>query len=177
MTTAIKYLKWLDQHIEFWLSSLLYAYLAGIIVVEVVRRYALDAASTWAEETAVYAFIWMSYLAAAKGVRSRSHLAVGTLRDRMPRIGQFCAYVVSDLCFFALAAIIVYYSLSPLWANLNYDQRMPGADLPMAIATAAVPIGWTLIALRVVQRFADLMKRFGEGRPLVDPVNLGEVKD
>ena len=52
--------------------------LAGIIVVEVFRRYGLDAASTWGEETAIYAFIWLSYIAAAKGVRSRRHLAVDT---------------------------------------------------------------------------------------------------
>ena len=95
MRTSVKCLKWLDQRLEFWLGFLLYAYLAGIIVIEVFRRYVLSAASTWGEETAIYAFIWMSYVAAAKGVRSRSHLAVDTLRDRMPRIGKFCAYVIS----------------------------------------------------------------------------------
>lgn len=177
MTTAVRCLKWLDQHIEFWLSSALYAYLAGIIVVEVFRRYVLDAASTWGEETAVYAFIWMSYIAAAKSVRTRSHLSIGALRDRMPRVGQFCAYLVSDVCFFALAVIVVYYSLPPVWANLEYDHRMLGTDLPMAIATAAVPIGWMLIAVRVVQRFVSLVRRFGEGKPLADPINLGEVRD
>ena len=177
MRTSVKCLKWLDQRLKFWLGFLLYAYLAGIIVIEVFRRYVLSAASTWGEETAIYAFIWMSYVAAAKGVRSRSHLAVDTLRDRMPRIGKFCAYVISDLCFFALAAIIVYYSLFPLLGNLKYDQRMLGADLPIAIATAAVPIGWILIAVRVVQRFVNLVKRFSEGKPLVDSVGLGEVKD
>jgi TRAP-type C4-dicarboxylate transport system permease small subunit len=177
MRTLVKCLKWLDQHIEFWLGFLLYAYLAGIIVIEVFRRYLLHAASTWGEETAIYAFIWMSYVAAAKGVRSRHHLAVDTLRDRMPRTGKFCTYVLSDLCFFALAALIVYYSLSPLLDNLKYDQRMQGADLPIAIATAAVPIGWILIAVRVVQRFVDLVKRFAEGKPLADSVGLGEVKD
>ena len=117
MRTVVKCLNWLDQHIEFWLGFFLYAYLAGIIVVEVFRRYVLNAASTWGEETAIYAFIWLSYIAAAKGVRSRRHLAVDTLRDRMPRIGQFCAYVLSDLCFFTLAAIVVYYSLSPYLAQ------------------------------------------------------------
>jgi TRAP-type C4-dicarboxylate transport system permease small subunit len=177
MTTAIKCVKWLDQRLEFWLGFLLYVYLAGIIVIEVFRRYVLNAASTWGEETAIYAFIWMSYIAAAKGVRTRRHLAVDALRDRMPRASRFWAYVVSDLCFFVLATTIVYYSLSPLWANFKYDQRMPGADLPIAFATAAVPIGWTLIAVRVVQRFVDLVKRFAEGKPLVDPVGPGEVKE
>lgn len=177
MTTAIKCLRWLDQHIEFWLSFALYTYLAGIIVVEVFRRYFLHAASTWGEETAIYAFIWMSYIAAARGVRSRSHLGISALRDRMPRVGQFCAYVVSDVCFFALAVIVVYYSLTPFWTNLEYGQRMLGADLPMAIATAAVPVAWSLIAVRVVQRFVALVRRFGEGRPLVDPVEPGVVRD
>jgi TRAP-type C4-dicarboxylate transport system permease small subunit len=175
MRTAVKCLNWLDQRLEFWLGFFLYAYLAGIIVVEVFRRYVLNAASTWGEETAIYVFIWLSYIAAAKGVRSRRHLAVDTLRDRMPRIGQFCAYVLSDLCFFTLAAIVVYYSLSPIGLNIKYDQRMPGADIPMAFATAAVSFGWSLIAIRVVQRFVDLVKRFSAGKPLVDPVALGEV--
>jgi len=29
----------------------------------------------------------------------------------------------------------------------------------------------------VVQRFVNLVKRFSEGKPLVDSVGLGEVKD
>lgn|SRR5262245_9223990 len=175
MRTAVKCLNLLDQRLEFWLGFFLYAYLAGIIVVEVFRRYVLDAASSWGEETAIYAFIWTSYIAAAKGVRSRRHLAIDAVRDRMPRIGQFCAYVLNDLCFFTLAAIVVYYSLSPIWLNIKYDQRMQGADIPMALATAAVPFGWSLIAIRVVQRFVDLVKRFKAGKPLVDAAPLGEV--
>jgi C4-dicarboxylate transporter, DctQ subunit len=175
MRTAVRCLNWLDQRLEFWLGFLLYVYLAGIIVVEVFRRYVLDAASAWGEETAIYAFIWTSYIAAAKGVRSRRHLAVDTLRDRMSRTGQFCSYLLSDVCFFALAAIIVYYSLSPISANIKYDQRMLGADIPIAFATAAVPLCWSLIAIRVVQRFVDLVGRFRAGKPLVDPIVLDEA--
>jgi len=62
-----------------------------IIGVEVFRRYVLGASSTWGEETAIYAFVWMTYIAAAHRVRGRKHLSVELLRNKMNRTQKFCA--------------------------------------------------------------------------------------
>ena len=148
--------------------------MAGVIVVEVCRRYFFGASSSWGEETAIYAFIWMTYLAAARGVRGRKHLSVEALRYRMTRTQKYYTFVLSDVCFFVLSMVIVYYSILPVMENIRYGHMMFGIDLPLALATSAVTAGWILIAIRVVQRFFDTLKRFRHGLPLVDDLSLVE---
>jgi len=163
-----KLVKWLDENIEYWLCFIFYSYMAGVIVVEVCRRYFFDASSSWGEETAIYAFIWMTYIAAARGVRGRKHLSVEALRHRMNRTQKYCTFVLSDVCFFILAVVIIYYSIFPVLENIQYEHVMFGVDLPLALATSAVTAGWLLIAIRVVQRFLETLQRFRHGLPLVD---------
>ena len=163
-----KVVKWLDENIEYWLCLGFYSYMAGIIVIEVCRRYFFGASSSWGEETAIYAFIWMTYIAAAKGVRGRKHLSVEALRHRMTRTQKYCTFVLSDVCFFILSLVIIYYSILPVIENIQYEHMMFGVDIPLAFATSAVTAGWILIAIRVVQRFLDTLNRFRHGLPLVE---------
>lgn len=160
--------RWLDSKIEFWLVFLFYTYMTVIIIVEVFRRYVLGASSTWGEETAIYAFIWMTYIAAAHRIKGRKHLSVEMLRNRMNRNQRFWAFVLSDLCFFVLAVAVIYYSIAFVRTNIEYGQNMLGVDLPMALASVAVPIGWALIAIRVIQRFLLTLRRYKGGQPLVE---------
>lgn len=156
----MRVLAWLDQRLEYTLSFLFYSYLASIIFIEVVRRYVFNASSSWGEETAVYAFIWMTYIAAARGVKQRSHLSVSILVDRLGRRGKFASMLLSDVCFFALAVVVFYYSLILIPQSIEFNQTMRGLNLPIALATAGVPIGWFLIAVRVVQRSVVTVKAY-----------------
>ncbi len=168
MAEIRKLVKWLDENIEYWFCFIFYSYMAAIIVVEVCRRYFFDASSSWGEETAIYAFIWMTYLAAARGVRGRKHLSVEVLRHQMTRTQKYYAFVLSDVCFFILSLVIVYYSILPVIENIQYGHTMFGVDLPLALATSAVTVGWILIAIRVVQRFIVTLQRFRLGQPLIE---------
>lgn len=156
----MKIIRWLDNNLENYLTFLFYLYLVLIVFVEVFRRYVLGDSSMWGEETARYAFVWMTYIAAAKGVKTRSHLAIDSLITLGGRKLKLTSYILSDICFFILAVVIMYYSMFPVLMNIEFDMAMTGSSLPMAIATIAVPVGWTLIAVRVVQRFLKTIRNY-----------------
>lgn len=144
--------KWFDERLEYTLSFLFYSYMTSIIFIEVIRRYFLNSSSSWGEETAVYAFIWMAYIAAARGVKDRSHLSVDILVSHLRGRSKLAVNILSDLCFFSLAVVIFYYSLLSVQRSIEFGQTMRGIDLPIALALVAVPSGWLLIMVRVVQR-------------------------
>ncbi|WNK01650.1 TRAP transporter small permease [Thalassospiraceae bacterium LMO-JJ14] len=154
---------WLDEKIEYVVNSMFYGYLASIVVIEVFRRYVLSDASSWGEETAIYAFIWMTYIGAARGVRNRSHLTIDILRRHFNRVGQFCLHMLSDICFLVLAVVIVFTSIKAVDGVMQFGQTFQGADVPMWLAMIGVPIGWTLIAIRVVQRSVHAIGVFRSG--------------
>lgn len=162
----VRAMRWLDQHVEYWLSFFFYSFLTLIIVIEVFRRYALNSSSIFGEEFARYAFIWLAYVATSRGVRNRTHLSIDMLRDRFGRSGKFVLYLFSDVCFLTLAVVVVYTSAQFVIGGIRFDQRFTGSDLPLWLATSAVPVGWSLVCLRVVQRSVALVRTYRSGAPL-----------
>lgn len=158
---------WLDKNVEFWLNFLFYVYLSSILVVEVIARFVFDHSLTWSVETAIYAFIWLTYLSMAEMTRGRDHLAFTMIRDRLNRHGQFVCLVISDIALATVAITIVVYILQPIGDSVAFNQKMSGSDLPLWLALIAIPVGWAMVLLRVAQRFIDLLKNYRRGHPLI----------
>lgn len=163
----LRVIRWLDEYLEYTLSFLFYVYLTGIIFVEVIRRYVFNDSSSYGEETAIYAFIWMTYIAAAKGVKERSHLSVSILVDNLGRRGKFITSMLSDVCFLVLAGVVFYYSLVAVSQSVEFDQTMRGLNAPMWLAIIGVPFGWFLIMVRVVQRSFKMIRNYSTGRDIL----------
>jgi TRAP-type C4-dicarboxylate transport system permease small subunit len=142
----------IDLYLEDTLSVILYAYIVVAIFAEVISRYVLQTSILWSNETAIYAFIWLSYLSMAAMAKTRSHLAVTFIRDALPRILQLVLLLVSDALLLILATVVVIFIRQPLVDAFDFEQQMIGLNLPFWIALAAVPVGWTLVALRTLQR-------------------------
>ena len=162
-----KAIDWIDRNVEYVLNVLFYAYIIVIIFSEVVARYVLRSSIVWAEETGIYAFIWLSYLSTARLVRGRKHLGFTLFRDMMPRGWQLVCLLISDLCLAIVAVVVVAYMWRPLADSIAFNQTMQGANLPIWIATAAVPIGWLVVLVRVGQRAWDAIRNYRRGVPLI----------
>lgn len=161
------YIKLVDEYLEDALGAILYVYIIGVIFAEVIGRYLFKSSILSAYETAIYAFIWLSYLSMAAMARNRSHLAVTVLRDMMPRSVQLVLLLMSDVLLIVLASVVVVFIRQPFADVLDFEQMMVGIDLPFWIALLSVPIGWSLVALRTVQRAIATIGDFRHGRPLV----------
>lgn len=158
---------WLDEYVEFYINFFLYALLTVIIVVEVFRRYMLDSATSYGEEVARYAFIWLAYFAAARGVKSRSHLSIDLLRDMCSRDVKFALFMLSDLCFLLLSIIVIWTGSRFVMTTIEFEQNFTGINLPLWLAVGAIPVGWSMIAIRVVQRSIKTIRAYRRGEPMV----------
>lgn len=159
-----------DQYLEDALGAILYIYIIAVIFAEVIGRYLFKTSILSAYETAIYAFIWLSYLSMAAMARNRSHLAVTVLRDMLPRGAQLALLLLSDLLLIVLASIVVVFIRQPFADVVDFEQKMVGIDLPFWIALLSVPVGWGLVALRTVQRAMTTIGDYRHGRPLTPPV-------
>jgi TRAP-type C4-dicarboxylate transport system permease small subunit len=159
-------LQWIDSRLEHWLMSLFYIYLCLILVIEVALR-ALGSSIIWAVETSLYAFIWLTYVSAAQLARDRQHLCFTLVRNSLGRRGQFACLALSDLSLALVCVVIAGYMWKPLTDTIRFDLQMTGIDLPLWLAMVAVPFGWLLVLVRVVQRFWRSWDDFRNGRPLL----------
>ena len=160
-------LSWLDKKIEFWLTYVFYMYLFLVLTAEVVCRFVFDHSFTWSVETSLYAFIWLTYLSVADMARNREHLAFTMVRDWLNRHGQFVCLAVSDIALAAVSVTIIFYIWEPFRQSVAFKQEMTGIDFPIWPALIAVPVGWALVLVRVVQRFLLLVENYRKGKPLI----------
>ena len=134
---------------------LTYSYFCLIILIEVIRRYAFGDSSAWGEMTARYAFVYMTYAAAAEGIRQKKHIRVDLIDKIIKPKSLTLLNVYYDILVTIVAILVIYYSLKLINVQLTFGIVMTAADINMAFAQAALPLGWTLILIRITQNWLD----------------------
>ena len=134
---------------------LTYSYFCLIILVEVIRRYAFGDSSAWGEMTARYAFVYMTYAAAAEGIRQKKHIRVDLIDKIIKPKSLTLLNVYYDILVTIVAILVIYYSLKLINVQLTFGIVMTAADINMAFAQAALPLGWALVLIRITQNWLD----------------------
>ena len=134
---------------------LTYSYFCLIILIEVIRRYAFGDSSAWGEMTARYAFVYMTYAAAAEGIRQKKHIRVDLIDKIIKPKSLTLLNIYYDILVTIVAILVIYYSLKLINVQLTFGIVMTAADINMAFAQAALPLGWALMLIRITQNWLD----------------------
>ena len=134
---------------------LTYSYFCLIILIEVIRRYAFGDSSAWGEMTARYAFVYMTYAAAAEGIRQKKHIRVDLIDKIIKPKSLTLLNIYYDILVTIVAILVIYYSLKLIDVQLTFGIVMTAADINMAFAQAALPLGWALMLIRIMQNWLD----------------------
>lgn len=162
----------IDRTAERWLLLTFYALIILTIAIEVFRRFVLNYSSSWGEELARFSFIYLAWLAAAAAVRDRAHIRIDVLVNlggpRMKRL----AWWLADIATLVLAVWALWLSIYPILTSINFGSITPGLRVSQAIFLAAVPLGFMLVVLRVVQSMLADIRRMRRGEPVFDGQKL-----
>ncbi|MBB3190514.1 TRAP transporter small permease [Halomonas cerina] len=158
----------IDRKSERWLLLTFYALIILTVAIEVIRRFVLDYSSVWGEELARYAFIYLAWIAAAAAVRDRAHIRIDVLVNLGgPRIKRL-AWWLSDIATLVLAVWALWLSVSPVLTSLEFGSVTPGLRVSQAVFLMAIPIGFLLVASRVLQTMLADIRRMRRGEPPFD---------
>ena len=165
-TTARNALRWLDQNLEKTILVSAFAVCAGIVAVEVVRRYVFKLQAPWSTTIPSYLFLWLTWIGAAYCVRIRTHLCFGEVRDRLPPFWQFVLIQSDYVLYLVFGLVVIYWSYDLAALHYNIESIVPGTDdVPSWIFYSATPLGWGLLLFRVAQNVIDDVRDFRAGKP------------
>ncbi len=169
-------LRWLDENIEKAIILVNYIAMAGIIFVEVIRRFLFSEQAAWSSTVPIYLFLWVTWIGCTYNVKIRSHLRFDELRVRMPYGLQFACLMMDAVLWIVFAGIVIYFSVEQV--SLSYDNFaiVQGTDDVMQWwFYTATPIAWGLLIIRVLQNVADDYGLYRKGEPFKIQVGmLGE---
>ena len=158
---------WLDKNVEKFVLVIAYAVCAGIVAVEVFRRYVLKEQAPWSTFVPSYLFLWLTWLGASYCVKLRAHLVFNEIRDRLSRNWQYFLMQLDYFLFLVFGSIVIYWSFDLVQLHFEMDSIVPGTDDAMSWwFYSATPVGWTLLLIRVIQNIVIDYKDFTSGAPI-----------
>jgi TRAP-type C4-dicarboxylate transport system permease small subunit len=156
----------LERDGERWLLLSLYAFIVMVIFIEVVRRFGLAYSSIWGEEAARYAFVYLVWIGAAAAVRERAHIRIDVITHYLPPRGVALVYLFGDLATLVLAGFAIWWSIEPVITSWTFGSVTDGLRILKVWFLIAVPFGFTLVALRLIQSIVRDLGDLRSGRPV-----------
>ncbi|MBH53046.1 MAG: TRAP transporter permease DctQ [Opitutaceae bacterium] len=157
-----------DQDGERWLVLPLYTLVVLTVFLEIFRRFFLSYSSIWAEEVARYAFIYIAWIGAAAAIKERAHIRIDFLLPLLSMRWRTVVCVFGDIATLVLAVLALNWSIEPVITSIEFGSVTHGLRVSQAWFLMAVPLGFTLIILRLLQSMKRDIADLRAGRPVFD---------
>ncbi|NCQ24455.1 MAG: TRAP transporter permease DctQ [Rhodobacteraceae bacterium CG17_big_fil_post_rev_8_21_14_2_50_63_15] len=156
----------LDRNLERWALLIFYMMLVVTMAVEVIRREVFAYSSVWGEEIVRYAFIYLAWIGAAAAVRERAHIRIDVIMHYVGPRTKAALYIFGDLMMAAVALIALYWSWETVLVSAKFGSVSAGLRVSMVWFLLAVPVGFGLMLLRLVQSFLRDLRALRDGTPV-----------
>ncbi len=165
-------LKALNKNAERWALLVFYTLLVVTMAVEVIRREVFSYSSIWGEEIVRYSFIYLAWIGAAAAVRERGHIRIDVIFNYVsPRIKSLL-YIFGDLVMLAIAVLAFWWSFETVSVSWKFGSVSHGLRVSMVWFLMAVPLGFGLMLLRLVQSLIRDVADLRSGRPVYEGERL-----
>lgn len=163
-----KIIKEIDKNGERYLLLPLYTMIVVTISMEVVRRALLSYSSIWAEEIARYAFIYVAWIGASSAIKERAHIRIDVLLPLFSTRIRGFIFLFGDIITLILAILAIYWSMEPVINSIHFGSVTHGLRISQAWFLAAVPLGFAMMVVRLLQSMRRDIKDLREGRPVFE---------
>ena len=170
-SAALRVLLFLDGPLVKWFVIFFYGYFFAIILAEVMMRHFFNHSTSWGEMTARYSFVYFAYVAAAEAFRYDEHIRIDYVPNLLGRFGREILETYIDILCIAISVCVIWYSIVVMDVQLMANIRMHALPINMAFAEAALPIGWSLMIIRILQR---MRRRFFPSDEAIETSGVGQ---
>lgn len=164
----MEFVRQIDRNAERWALLVFYVMLVVTMAVEVLRREIFAYSSIWGEEIVRYAFIYLAWIGAAVAVKDRAHIRIDVLMHYVPPRAKALLYIFGDLVMLAVAAIALYWSMETVHVSAKFGSVSHGLRVSMVWFLLAVPVGFGLMILRLIQSLLRDLRALRDGKPVYE---------
>ena len=164
----MKLLRQLNKHAERYALLFFYSVLVASMALEVLRREILSFSSVWGEEVVRYSFIYLVWIGAAAAVKERAHIRIDVLYKFVtPRV-RTLLYIFADLIMVAMAIMALIWAIEPVTRSIDRGSVLEALQISRAWALTAVPLGFTLVIIRLFQSIYNDLVGLVNGTPVFE---------
>lgn len=162
------FLRLLDRNAEKWALLVFYSMLVITMAVEVLRREVFSYSSIWGEEIVRYSFIYLAWIGAAAAVKERAHIRIDVLMHYLtPRL-KALLYIFGDFIMLAVAIGALVWSFETVMVSWEFGSVSHGLRVSLVWFLMAVPIGFSLMIVRLFQSIKRDFRSLRDGTPVYE---------
>ncbi|MBQ0026932.1 MAG: TRAP transporter small permease [Lachnospiraceae bacterium] len=142
----MKVIKWLDEHLEHVIMSVLLAAIAIMLFGQIVLRVFTKNTLSWPEEVSQYCYVYIAFFGISLCIKERRMLKVDILVEKLPRsisrwltyFGELFSLAVWGLLWYGSYFVLIDYMQQPrlsqtIGYNLVVVYGMPFFALGLAV--------------------------------------------
>lgn len=156
----------LISRIERFIMLSSYLTLILIVSLETIRRMITGEQFGWGPDVSMYAFVWLAWFSMSANLRTGNQLAFMTFRSKMTNETRRYFEILDCFIWLAIGMVVITTSYSVVLNDLRMGRNIFGTDIPMVLASAAVPLGWSFSMIRILQILIALLRRQNPHPPL-----------
>lgn len=155
----MKVLQFLNKKGEEVFLVIIISFSVVLLFLQVIMRYIFKNSISWSEEFARYLFLWMIWVGASLATKESRHLKAEFLENLIPKkVMDFIS--ISALLLWLIFSLWLSYSAFFLTKDIYLShQKSSAMQLPMFIPYASVPVGCTLMSIRLIQNIIFVLKK------------------
>jgi TRAP-type C4-dicarboxylate transport system permease small subunit len=154
---------WVTDQTEQILLLFLGVFLLLDILTGIAYRH-VHFETVFAEELGKYLFVWFCCIGIAAAAKDNQHIRVDFFASKLP-LNRKITWLSSQVLFLCFAGFFFYVGLKVTLMHRSMGTSAPGFDFPMYVFVAAVPFGYGLTCIRVVQDIVCRIRHWDEPPP------------
>lgn len=147
------------QHLEAYLCALIFLGMTVIGFLNVLVRYLSNYSFASTQELLLQGFLLLTVFGGALAARQGDHLAVTFFTDLLGKKAQPFIRVFADILSVGLLLIAAYYCYEMVVNQKQDGVLSSGLQIPVWYYSLALPFGFLLIALRLVQHTISVFRQ------------------
>ena len=164
----MQFLKLLDRNAEKWALLVFYSMLVITMAVEVLRREVFSYSSIWGEEIVRYSFIYLAWIGAAAAVKERAHIRIDVLMHYLSPRMKTLMYIFGDFVMLGVAVGALVWSFETVHVSWTFGSVSHGLRVSLVWFLMAVPAGFTLMIVRLLQSLIRDFRCLRDGTPVYE---------
>lgn len=141
------------RNLEEYICSALLAVIMTLLMMQVCYRYFGGKSIAWSEEVSRFLFLYLVYFAASLAAAKNLHIRVTAQLKLLPKAGQTALLLTTDLVWLLFCGIVVDVGTDFIISMGSRPMVSGALMLDMRFVYAAVPVAFTLQAVRLVERW------------------------
>ena len=151
------------KNLDAYIAGALFAVTMVLVIMNVFTRYIFNFVIAWSEELSTSCFVYTVFIGAAWCLRTRQHVGVDLLVNRLPEKAREIVHLLTDIVILALNSYITY--LAVLFMRSSKAKTMPIMKVSVNYLYSALLIGFGLMAIySLVHCIEDIQKMTGNGK-------------